>query len=58
MIVQASDRVIVGRAVEDLPDLLKEAFPIELSSTHKGILSQQNVFASQGCVEAIATRRG
>lgn len=55
VVVQASDRVVVRRAMEDLPDLLQEAFPVELSGTHEGVLSQQNVLASQGCVETTAT---
>ena len=52
MVVEAGDRVIVWCAVEDLPDLLEEAFPVELGRAHESILPQENMLASQGGVEA------
>ena len=51
VVVQPRDRVVVRRAVEDLPDLLQEALAVELGGAHEGVLPQQDVLAPQGCVE-------
>ena len=40
MIVESGDAVVKGSAVEDLPDLLKETLPVELSGRHEGVLLQ------------------
>lgn len=53
MVVEACDCVIVWCAVEDLPDLLEEAFPVELRRAHESILPQENMLASQGGVEVV-----
>lgn len=57
VVVEAGDCVIVRRAVEHLAYLLEEALSIELSRAHERVLPQENVLASQGCVEAKSKRK-
>ena len=51
MVIKAGNDMVVWSRVEYLPDLLEEALSVELSGTNKGILSEQDVFAFQGCIE-------
>ena len=43
--------------MENLSNLLKETFSVELSRTNKGILSQENMFTSECRVEAILRKK-
>ena len=51
MIVKASDLLIVWCAVEYFPDLLQEALSIQRGGWCKRVLSQQNMFSFQSCIE-------
>ena len=43
--------------MENLSNLLKETFSVELSRTNKGILSKENMFTSECRVEAILRKK-
>ena len=50
-VVEAGYRMIVGRAVKDLPNLLQKALSVELGSAHEGVLAEGNMVALEGGVE-------
>ena len=53
VVVQASNSVVIRRAMKNLPDLLQEALPIQLCGADKGVFSQEDVFSSKSGVETV-----
>lgn len=53
MVIKASYRMVIRSAMKNLPNLLKETFPVELCCGYESVFSQQNMLAFESSIEAI-----